>query len=142
MLHRVTSRDARPTYVRRIFQGNGIFCVLGGVILLVGSIPIAAVFRWQAPIALSIAGVMLAAYGVRVFVTALRVPLDLTAAWIYTLLDACWVAGSAVVLVAGRRPLTVAATCTIALVALVVACFAAMQLVALLRLRPLEQANG
>lgn len=131
----VSDATGRSTsLLRRALQGNGLFSVLSGLVLLLGAGPLSTFLGITPALALSISGVILLLYGADLLYVARRDPPRRALAWAAVVLDVLWVVGSALVLWQGWLPLTTAGRWAVILVAEVVGLFAIAQFVGIRRM--------
>jgi hypothetical protein len=112
---------------RRVLRGNGLFSGISGLVLLVGAQPVAAFLGLEWPVALMSLGVTLLAFAAVLFWITAQESVARPFVQFVFLLDVAWVVGSAAILLAGWLPLTVAGKWVVALLAEVVAIFAALE---------------
>jgi hypothetical protein len=127
-----TTRSGASDLARTVLRGNALFSGVSGAALVLGARPIAGFLGWNAPLALAATGVVLIGYAAYLFWATAQEQLDRRIV-LAAVLDIGWVIGSAVLLLGGLLPLTTAGKWAIALIAEVVAIFAALQLYALRR---------
>ncbi len=130
--------------LRRALWWNSIFSMLSGVFCMVLSKPLA---HWIAPELTTLfgmafstfllgLGIGLTCFAGWVYVVASRDEPHRLSSWIIAILDVDWVIGSVVLLILGGEALSVLGKVLIGDIALVVAIFASLQLVALTRRAP------
>lgn len=129
------SIDDRFRTLRRALRGNSAFSAASGLVLLVAARPLASFIGLDAPLALVVLGVILILYAGWLFWVASQESIDSRYGMTAVILDVAWVGGSALILLGGWPPLTVAGKWTVALLAEVVAVFAVWQAVGLRRAR-------
>lgn len=129
----INKSQGQSSLLRRVLRGNGLFSGISGLVLLVGAKPVAAFLGLAWPVALMSLGVTLLAYAAVLFWVTSQESIKRPFVQMAILLDVAWVVGSAAILLAGWLPLTVAGKWTVALLAEVVAIFAALQGYALWR---------
>lgn len=95
--------------------------------------PIAAFLGLSAPVILVITGVLLLLYAAALFYTAAQATIPRREVLAFVILDAAWVAGSLAILLAGWPALSGGGKWAVAIVADVVAVFAALQYYAVRR---------
>jgi hypothetical protein len=128
-----TTRSGASDLARTVLRGNALFSGVSGAALVLGARPIAGFLGWNAPLALAATGVVLIGYAAYLFWATAQEQLDRRIVLAAAVLDIGWVIGSAVLLLGSLLPLTTAGKWAIALIAEVVAIFAALQLYALRR---------
>src|SRR5262249_37751791 len=115
-------------------QADSIFSLLGGLVLLVDSGPIAASIGLPWPWVLAVVGVGLFGYAALLFLAARRVPIDRRQALGFLVADVVWVVASVVIVLDGLAPLTTAGFWGVLIIADVVAVFAVLKYIGLRRL--------
>ena len=126
--------------LRHVLWWNSGFSMLSGVLCMVLAKPLA---HWIAPeltlfgmafsTLLIVLGAGLVCFAGWVYVVASREPPHRLSSWIIAVLDVDWVIGSVVLLVLGGEALSFAGKMIIGNIALIVAIFAGLELVALIR---------
>ncbi|MFQ5859303.1 MAG: hypothetical protein ACE5LU_27195 [Anaerolineae bacterium] len=119
-----------------------IFSGISGAILIVAAKPLASLIGVDAPAILTLIGVGLLFYAALLFWIAAREPINRRLVLIAAILDTAWVIDSAILLVAGWFSLTTAGKWAIALVAEVVAIFAALQFYSVWQMRERHITTG
>lgn len=127
------TRHDSSTLLRHSLQGNAVFSCLSGVLFLVAAGPIASFLGMEVPWLIRMLGLSLSLYAVWLLIIARRPTLDRREVWIVIGLDATWVLGSALLLIADLAPLTLAGKWTVGIVADLVAAFALLQFYGLTR---------
>lgn len=128
--------DPREALVRRTLVGNALFSELTGLALLLFSAPIAGFLGIAPSWPLLALGAGLLLFGAQVYLASRSRPLDRRGVRAIITLDVGWVAASALLLIAGWLPLTLAGAWTVLLVADAVAAFAVLQVLGLRRAAP------
>lgn len=129
------SQQHTDLFLRRALVGNAAFSTLCGVLLLGGAAPLAPVLGLPA-VALRVVGFVLLPFAFGLWRNARRERLSRAEAWSAVGLDLSWVAGSVALVAADLWPLEPAGTWAVIGVAEVVALFALLQTIGLLRSRP------
>lgn len=123
-----------PTsFLRRSLQLDGIASGLCGVLLLAAASPISALMGLAAPSIARLLGAFLMIYAAALLYNAARATVSRREVVAAVVLNAGWVLGSALVILAG--PLTPAGNLAVAAVAAAVVLFAVLEVVGLTRLR-------
>jgi hypothetical protein len=115
MTIQVTSENNRFYFLRRVLQANSFFSAISGAILTFGAQPAAAFLGLEPTWVLIVIGISLLFYAAGLFQTAAREPLNRQFAI------------TAIIMFTNRLPLTTAGWWAVAIVADVVAIFAAFQ---------------
>lgn len=121
------SKTYHYNFLRRVLQANGLFSAISGLILTFAPGPVGSFLGLDMPFVLAAIGISLMVYAVGLFQTAARDPLNRQFVMAAIMLDIAWVAGSAVILFTPWLSLTVGGWWDIAIVADIVAVFAALQ---------------
>lgn len=127
MIAQTTSQSTKSNFLRWVLQANGIFSGLCGILFIFDSGPLTLFLGLKMPLILITTGIVCLLYAAMLFYTAARVAIQRREALAFVALDAAWVIGSIIILVAGWPPLTIGGTWTVAIVADVVAVFALLQ---------------
>jgi hypothetical protein len=127
------TRIDRETFLRRSLQLDGIASALCGALLLLAAGPVSALAGLPGPGIARAVGAGLLVYAAALLWNAARATVSRGEALLAVVLNAGWVAGSAVLIVDG--PLTLAGNLAVAAVAAVVLLFAVLEVVGLRRLR-------
>jgi hypothetical protein len=127
------TRIDRATFLRRSLQLDGIASALGGALLLLAAGPVSALAGLPGPGIARAVGAGLLVYAAALLWNAARATVSRGEALLAVVLNAGWVAGSAVLIVDG--PLTIGGNLAVAAVAAVVLLFAVLEVVGLRRLR-------
>lgn len=123
-----------PTsFLRRSLQLDGIASGLCGVLLLAAASPISALMGLADPSIARLLGAFLMIYAAALLYNAARATVSRREVVAAVVLNAGWVLGSALVILAG--PLTPAGNLAVAAVAAAVVLFAVLEVVGLTRLR-------
>jgi len=128
----MTMRDP-SLLLRRSLQGNAWFSGLSGLLFLVAGRPIASFLGIEAPWVIRTLGLGLLLYALWLLLCAYRPVPDRREIWAAIGLDTVWVIGSALLLIAGPIPLTLAGKWAVGIVADLVATFAALQMYGLFK---------
>lgn len=123
----------RTTFLRRSLQLDGIASGLCGVLLLVAAPPISALMGLAGPGIARVGGTLLMVYAAALLGNAARATVSRAEAVAAVVLNAGWVVGSALVILAG--PLTMVGNLAVATVAAAVLLFTMLEVVGLTRLR-------
>ncbi len=127
------TRIDRATFLRRSLQLDGIASALCGALLLLAAGPVSALAGLPGPGIARAVGAGLLVYAAALLWNAALATASRGQALLAVVLNAGWVAGSAVLIVDG--PLTLAGNLAVAAVAAVVLLFAVLEVVGLRRLR-------
>jgi len=123
----------RTSFLRRSLQLDGIASGLCGVLLVVAASPISAVIGLAEPGIARVVGALLVVYAAALLWNGERATVSRAEAVAAVVLNAGWVIGSAVVILAG--PLTLIGNLAVAALAAAVLLFAVLEVVGLTRLR-------
>jgi hypothetical protein len=123
----------RTRFLRRSLQLDGIASGLCGVLLVVAASPISAVIGLAEPGIARVVGALLVVYAAALLWNGERATVSRAEAVAAVVLNAGWVIGSAVVILAG--PLTLIGNLAMAALAAAVLLFAVLEVVGLTRLR-------
>ena len=123
----------RTRFLRRSLQLDGIASGLCGVLLVVAASPISAVIGLAEPGIARVVGALLVVYAAALLWDGERATVSRAEAVAAVVLNAGWVIGSAVVILAG--PLTLIGNLAVAALAAAVLLFAVLEVVGLTRLR-------
>lgn len=123
----------RTSFLRRSLQLDGIASGLCGVLLVVAASPISSVIGLADPSIARVVGALLMVYAAALLWNGERATVSRAEAVAAVVLNAGWVIGSAVVILAG--PLTLIGNLAVAAVAAAVLLFAVLEVVGLTRLR-------
>ena len=123
----------RTSFLRRSLQLDGIASGLCGVLLVAAAFPISAVIGLAEPGIARVVGALLVVYAAALLWNGARATVSRAEAVAAVVLNAGWVVGSAVVILAG--PLTLIGNLAVATVAAAVLLFGALEVVGLTRLR-------
>ena len=123
----------RTSFLRRSLQWDGIASGLCGVLLLAAASPISAVIGLAEPGIARVVGALLVVYAAALVWNGVRATVSRAEAVAAVVLNAGWVIGSAVVILAG--PLSLIGNLAVAAVAAAVLLFAVLEVVGLTRLR-------
>ncbi len=123
----------RACFLRRSLQLDGIASGLCGVLLVAAASPISAVIGLAEPGIAQVVGALLVVYAAALLWNGARATVSRAEALAAVVLNAGWVIGSAVVILAG--PLTLIGNLAVAAVAAAVLLFAVLEVVGLTRLR-------
>jgi hypothetical protein len=123
----------RTSFLRRSLQLDGIASGLCGVLLVVAASSISAVIGLAEPGIARVVGALLVVYAAALLWNGARATVSRAEALAAVVLNAGWVIGSAVVILAG--PLTLIGNLAVAAVAAAVLLFAVLEVVGLTRLR-------
>ncbi len=123
----------RASFQRRSLQLDGIASGLCGVLLVAAASPISAVIGLAEPGIAQVVGALLVVYAAALLWNGARATVSRAEALAAVVLNAGWVIGSAVVILA--RPLTLIGNLAVAAVAAAVLLFAVLEVVGLTRLR-------
>ena len=123
----------RTTFLRRSLQLDGIASGLSGVLLVAAAEPISALMGLAGPGIARVIGAGLVIYAAALLYNAARATVSRVEAVAAVVLNAVWVLGSALVILAG--PLTLVGNLGVAAVAAAVLLFTMLEVVGLTRLR-------
>jgi hypothetical protein len=123
----------RTSFLRRSLQLDGIASGLCGVLLVVAASSISAVIGLAEPGIARVVGALLVVYAAALLWNGERATVSRAEAVAAVVLNAGWVIGSAVVILAG--PLTLIGNLAVAALAAAVLLFAVLEVVGLTRLR-------
>jgi len=123
----------RASFLRRSLQLDGIASGLCGVLLVVAASPVSAVIGLAEPGIARVVGALLVVYAAALLWNGERATVSPAEAVAAVVLNAGWVIGSAVVILAG--PLTLIGNLAVAALAAAVLLFAVLEVVGLTRLR-------
>lgn len=123
----------RTSFLRRSLQLDGIASGLCGVLLVVAASPISALMGLADPSIARVVGALLMVYAAALLWNGERATVSRAEAVAAVVLNAGWVIGSAVVILAG--PLTLIGNLAVAGVAAAVLLFGVLEVVGLTRLR-------
>jgi hypothetical protein len=123
----------RASFLRRSLQLDGIASGLCGVLLVAAASPISAVIGLAEPGIAQVVGALLVVYAAALLWNGARATVSRAEALAAVVLNAGWVIGSALVILAG--PLTLVGNFAVAAVAAAVLLFAVLEVVGLTRLR-------
>ena len=123
----------RTSFLRRSLQLDGIASGLCGVLLVVAASSISAVIGLAEPGIARVVGALLVVYAAALVWNGVRATVSRAEAVAAAVLNAGWVIGSAVVILAG--PLTLIGNLAVAALAAAVLLFAVLEVVGLTRLR-------
>jgi hypothetical protein len=129
----MNTNSDRTSFLRRSLQLDGIASGLCGVLLLAAASPISAVIGLAGPGIARVVGALLVVYAAALLWNGARATVSRAEAVAAVALNAGWVIGSAVVILAG--PLTQIGNLAVAAVAAAVLLFAVLEVVGLTRLR-------
>jgi hypothetical protein len=124
----------RSNLLRRTIQADGIFTLLGGLLLAVDGGPIATFIGLPEPGILTALGLLCVGYSALLFLAARRSPVDRGQALGFMIADVAWVVASAAILLGGWAPLNTAGVWFVLIVADIVAVFAALMYIGWRRL--------
>src|SRR5215471_12871191 len=100
------SRNSDSRLLRRTLQGNALFCGIGGAACIVGAGPITTLLGLSTPIILPVLGLVLLLTALSLFRAVAHRSVDYRTGLLYAIIDSAWVAGSAILLLSGRIPIT------------------------------------
>jgi hypothetical protein len=123
----------RTKFLRRSLQLDGIASALCGALLLLAAHPISPLLGVRGPGTARAVGAGLLVFAAALLWNAARTTVSRGEALVAVVLNAGWVAGSAVLIVDG--PLTLVGSLAVAAVAIAVLLFAVLEIVGLRRLR-------
>ena len=123
----------RTSFLRRSLQLDGIASGLCGVLLVVAASPISALMGLADPSIARVVGALLMVYAAALLWNGERATVSRAEAVAAVVLNAGWVIGSAVVILAG--PLTLIGNLAVAALAAAVLLFGVLEVVGLTRLR-------
>jgi hypothetical protein len=121
------------TLLRNVLRADAVVCAIGGVDLVAFSSPIASLLGMSEATPLPVIGVVLAVYGVYLWIASRRDPLSLNEAWAFAMGDLVWVAASAALIAFG--PLSANGNWIVGIVALVTLAVAELKLLGIRRIR-------
>lgn len=125
----------RPSLLRRAMRGNAIFSLISGLTFALFSQPLSTLLGIPWPTALLVVGVMLIIYAADLAWVTSSEQFDIRWGMVAVALDAVWVIGSAVILMAGLLPLTTLGWWTVAIAADIVLLFAVAQAIGIRRIQ-------
>ena len=137
-----TALTTGSNLLRRVLQSDGVFEAVLGAILILGAKPLAPLFGLDAPAILIGVGIVLLISAALLFRIAAREPADRPTALSVAILNAAWVVVSAIVVLTGWLPLSTAGNWAVALIAGVIAVFAALQFYGVGQIREQERSLG
>jgi hypothetical protein len=123
----------RTIFLRRSLQLDGVASGLCGVLLLAAAPQISALIGLAGPAIARVVGALLVIYAAALLYNAARATVSRAEAMAAVVLNAGWVLGSALVILAG--PLTLLGNLAVAAVAATVLLFTLLEVVGLTRLR-------
>lgn len=129
-----SSAQTTAPLLQRVMRGNAIFSTSSGAILIFAAPALARLMGIPWPLALTITGVLLVAYGPTLWKLAARSGKETWPGWLAVILDILWVAGSAALVFGDWLPLTTAGIWIIVVLADIVAVFAVLQFIGIRRL--------
>ena len=129
----MTTQTDRARFLRRSLQLDGIASGLCGVLLVAAASPISAVIGLAEPGIAQAVGALLVVYAAALLWNGARATVSRAEALAAVVLNAGWVIGSALVILAG--PLTLVGNLAVAAVAAAVLLFTMLEIVGLTRLR-------
>ncbi|HZG68344.1 MAG TPA: hypothetical protein VEZ12_16490 [Herpetosiphonaceae bacterium] len=115
MITHARSRSTGSRLLQRTLRLDGIVCLLGGSAVAVTAGRVATLMGVSSALAVSGLGMVLAAYGAMLIMSARGGPIDRRIALGSTALDLLWVAGSIALLISDLLPLTNAGWWTVLL---------------------------
>ena len=127
------TRIDRATFLRRSLQLDGIASALCGALLLVAAGPVSTLAGLPGPGLARAVGAGLLVYAAALLWNAARATVSRGEVQLAVVLNAGWVAGSAVLIVDG--PLTLVGNLAVGAVAVAVLLFAVLEMIGLRRLR-------
>jgi len=127
MATQIQSQQTGSSLLRRALQGNAVFSGLSGALFVVAATPLASFLGIDTPLVLMVLGVTLLLYAVALFRQAAQESINRQFTIAAILLDVAWVAGSIVLLLTGWVPFTTGGKWAVAIIADIVAVFAALQ---------------
>lgn len=128
----MSAHPDRTSFLRRSLQLDGIASGLCGVLLLAAASPIAPVIGLADPRVALVVGALFVVYAAALLWNAARATVSRAGAMAAVVLNAGWVIGSALLVLAG--PLTLIGNLAVALVAAAVLLFAVLEVVGLSRM--------
>ena len=131
----MTTQTDRTRFLRRSLQLDGIASGLCGILLLAAASPISALIGLAGPSIARVVGALLMVYAAALLYNGARATVSRGEAMAAVVLNAGWVIGSALVILAG--PLTLVGDVAVAAVAAAVLLFTMLEVVGLTRLREL-----
>jgi hypothetical protein len=129
----MSANPDRTSFLRRSLQLDGVASGLCGVLLLAAASPIAPVIGLADPQVARVVGALLVVYAAALLWNGARATVSRAEAVAAVVLNAGWVIGSALLVLAG--PLTLIGDLAVAAVAAAVLLFAVLEVVGLTRLR-------
>ena len=129
----MNTQTDRTRFLRRSLRLDGIASGLCGLLLVVAASPISAVIGLAEPGIARVVGALLVVYAAALLWNGERATVSRAEAVAAVVLNAGWVIGSAVVILAG--PLTLIGNLAVAAAAAAVLLFAVLEVVGLTRLR-------
>jgi hypothetical protein len=121
------------TLLRRVLQADGLICAAFGLLLTFGASPVASFMGVSSTVPILALGLIMAVYGVGLFVLASRETIDRRLPIIVIMLNIAWVIGSAIVLAADLFGLTTGGRWAILFIADAVALLAIAEFIGLRR---------
>lgn len=125
--------ESHTGLLTKVLRADGVFALISGAVLLIGSQPIARLLDLSQPVWLILLGVVLLGYGGELLYFAGREDRNRLIARVAVVLNLMWVLGSYAGLLLNWFPVNTAGKWAIALVAEVVFVFAILEIVALRR---------
>jgi hypothetical protein len=124
----------RATLLRRALQADSIFTLLGSLLLIFDSGPLATLMGLPWSWAFVIVGVGLLGYAALLFLAARRTPIDRRQALGFVVADVIWVVASVVIVLDGLAPLSTAGFWGVLIVADIVAILGVLKYIGCRRL--------
>lgn len=120
---------------RNALRADAIVVSVSGLALIAGARPIGRFLGWNEPLVLGLLGAVFLPCAGLLYWWSRRIPLWRRGVWLAAIVNATWVVGTAIVLVAQRPELTNGGRWTIAALAVVVAVVGTAEFRAFRRLR-------
>jgi hypothetical protein len=129
----MTTSNPPSKLLRHTLQANGVFSALSGIVLIVDAKTLSSLLGVNMPSLLIGIGIAVLAYAAGLFLNARRESIKLQEAWLAVIMDAAWVVGSAILIIANT--LTPTGNWLVAFVATIVLIFAVLQFFGIRRLQ-------
>jgi len=127
MTSQILAQPNKSTLLRRTLQANGLFSGISGIICLAGVRVLTPFFGLGTPLILVVVGGGCLLYAISLFFSTRQELINPLFARFTVIADTTWVLGSLIILFTGWPALTSAGWWTVAIIADIVAVFAALQ---------------
>ena len=131
MAANVTNQNKMTQLLRRVLQADGVVVGLSGILLTAGVGPVSSLLGLNSPPVLVVMGLIFLVYGGAVLWVVTKRELVRPLGYAVALLNTIWVLASLAILLTDLASLTTQGKWIVAIVAVVVAAFAAVQYYAL-----------